>query len=84
MNAYQYEIETIFAVFNGGLTPNACDVISALEPEMFSNDFNAKAWSRIKTLYAAGEEGTMLHPVAIQSLSSFTSFHINLHLSKSQ
>lgn len=55
MNAYQYEIETIFAVFNGGLTPNACDVISALEPEMFSNDFNAKAWSRIKTLYAAGD-----------------------------
>lgn len=55
MNAYQYEIETIFAVFNGGLTPNCCDVISALEPEMFSDSFNRNVWGEIKKLYSAGD-----------------------------
>lgn len=62
MNAYQYELETIHAVFNGGLTPNACDVISALDPDMFSSDFNAKVWSGIKKLYSAGD---LIEPLAV-------------------
>ena len=62
MNAYQYELETIQAVFNGGLTPNACDVISGLEPEMFSNDFNSKVWGQIKKLYSAGD---LIEPLTV-------------------
>ena len=62
MNAYQYELETIQAVFNGGLTPNTCDVISGLEPEMFSNDFNSKVWGQIKKLYSAGD---LIEPLTV-------------------
>jgi replicative DNA helicase len=66
MNAYQEEVETIHAVINGGLTPNATEVLDALEESMFQNEFNRRVWSRMKQLFSSGDliEAIDVYPFA--------------------
>lgn len=62
MIAHQEEIETIHAVLNGGLTPNATEVLSALEDSMFANSFNRAIWSRMRQLFNSGD---LIEPLSV-------------------
>lgn len=55
IDSYNNEAAVIDAVFRGGMTAHAIDVIDKLEPAMFSRDFFAKCWSEIKKLASAGD-----------------------------
>jgi len=62
IDAYQYEIEMIYAVLRGGLTPNAIEVIDRIEPEMMRGTHNRELWSIIKKLSSAGD---LIEPITV-------------------
>jgi len=81
IDSYNNEVAVLDAVFRGGLTAHAVDVIDKLSPEMFHDMFMRKCWEQVKKLSAAGD---IIEPISVgDGVDSKDGFmHLTTHLNQ--